>query len=291
MFKLYQLSEVRVRFLIPLFLSFISLNAIGTCLGDVNTKGRPYSFYVVPQQAVANTYVAWAPILEKVGKKLSICFDLRVPSTIPLFERDLNSGTPDFAFMNPYHLFLNPRSQDYIPLIADSQNQLSGIIVIKKDSPISTIADLNDKKMAFPAPNSLAASLLIRAYLASSQIQIIPEYVKTHGNVYRSVIIGDVIAGGGVNNTFSREPETLQKELRILFETPKYTPHPLAANSKVSSKVRKEVVQYFLELGKDPAMATQLHAIQITKPVEVNFKDYEYVKKLGLEKFTERSGG
>lgn len=280
-----------MRHLIFLFLPFISLNAIGSCLGDVNTKDRPYSFYVVPQQAVSNTYVAWAPILEKVGKKLSICFNLHVPSTIPLFERDLNAGTPDFAFMNPYHLFLNQRSQDYVPLIADSQNQLAGIVVIKKDSPVSAIADLNGQKMAFPAPNSLAASLLIRAYLAKNQIQIIPEYVKTHSNVYRSVIIGDVIAGGGVNNTFSREPESLQKELRILFETPKYMPHPVAANLKVPLKVRNEIVQYFIELGKDPAMAAQLNAIQIPKPNEVNFKDYNYVKKLGLEKFTERAGG
>lgn len=280
-----------MRHLISLVLSFISLNAIGNCLGDVNTKDRPYSFYVVPQHAVSNTYVAWAPILEKVGKKLSICFDLRVPSTIPLFERDLNSGTPDFAFMNPYHLFLNQRSQDYVPLIADSQNPLVGIVVIKKDSPVSTIADLNGRKMAFPAPNSLAASLLIRAYLAKNQIQITPEYVKTHSNVYRSVIIGDVVAGGGVNNTFSREPESLQKELKILFETPKYMPHPVAANSKVSPKVRNEIAQYFVELGKDPATAAQLNAIQIPKPAEVNLKDYEYVKKLGLDKFAEGSGG
>lgn len=280
-----------MRHLIFLFLSFISLNAAGNCLGDVNTKDRPYSFYIVPQLAVSSTYVAWAPILEKVGKKLSICFDLRVPSTIPLFERDLNSGTPDFAFMNPYHLFLNQRSQDYVPLIADSQNPLVGIVVIKKDSPVSTIADLNGQKMAFPAPNSLAASLLIRAYLAKNQIQITPEYVKTHSNVYRSVIIGDVVAGGGVNNTFSREPESLQKELKILFETPKYMPHPLAANSKVSPKVRNEIAQYFVELGKDPATAAQLNAIQMPKPAEVNLKDYEYVKKLGLDKFAESSGG
>lgn len=280
-----------MKHLIYLCLCFISLNAIGACLGDVNSNDRPYSFYVVPQQAVSNTYVAWAPILEKVGKKLSICFDLRVPSTIPLFERDLNSGMPDFAFMNPYHLFLNQRSQDYLPLIADSQNPLVGIVVIKKDSTVTTIGDLNGKKLAFPAPNALAASLLIRAHLAKSQIQITPEYVKTHSNVYRSVIIGDVIAGGGVNNTFTREPESLQKELKILFETPKYTPHPLAASSMVPPKVRKEVAQYFVELGKDPEMAKQLNAIQIPKPVEVNLKDYEYVKKLGLDKFAESSGG
>ncbi len=280
-----------MKYWLSLFLSLIALNANGACLGDANTKERSYSFYVVPQQTVSDTYVAWAPVLERVGKKLSICFELYVPSTIPLFENKLNSGAPDFAFMNPYHLVHNKRSQDYVPLIADSQDQLFGIVVIKKDSPISRIADLNGQKIAFPAPNALAASLLIRAHLAKSQIQISPEYVKTHSNVYRSVIIGDVIAGGGVNNTFSRESENLKKELRILYETPKYMPHPLAANLKVAPKVRNEVSQYFIELGKDPSMASQLSAIQIPKPTKVNLKDYEYVKKLGLEKYAEGLGG
>ena len=280
-----------MKYWLSLFLSLIALNANGACLGDANTKERPYSFYIVPQQAISDTYVAWATVLDRAGKKLGICFDLHVPLTIPIFESNLISAMPDFAFMNPFHLFQNKRTQDYTPLIADSQNQLTGILVVKKDSPVSRLADLNGKKIAFPAPNSLAASLLIRAHLAQSQIKVIPEYVKSHGNVYRSVIIGDVIAGGGVNNTLSREPEILQKELKILYETPRYMPHPLAASSKVSPKLRKEVIQYFIELGKDPSMTQQLNAIQIPKPIEVKLQDYEYIKKLGLEKFAEGSGG
>ena len=280
-----------MKYWLSLLLSLIALNAYGACLGDANTKERSYSFYIVPQQAISDTYVAWAPVLEKVGKKLGVCFDLHVPLTIPIFESNLSSGTPDFAFMNPFHLFHNKRAQDYTPLIADSQNKLIGILVTKKDSPISKLADLNGQKIAFPAPNSLAATLLVKAHLAKSQIQVIPEYVKSHSNVYRSVIIGDVIAGGGVNNTLSREPESLQEELKILFETPKYMPHPLAASSKLSPKIRNAVIQYFIELGQDPNMASQLNAIQIPKPVKVNLLDYEYVKKLGLEKFAEGSGG
>jgi phosphonate transport system substrate-binding protein len=280
-----------MKYLLSLFLTLITLSAYGACLGDLNTKDRPYSFYIVPQQAISDTYVAWAPVLEKVGKKLGVCFDLHVPLTIPSFESNLSSGVPDFAFMNPFHLFHNKSPKAYLPLIADSQNKLTGILVIKKDSPISKLADLNGKKIAFPAPNSLAATLLVKAHLAQSQIQVIPEYVKSHSNVYRSVVIGDVIAGGGVNNTFSREPESLQKELKILFETPKYMPHPLTASSKVSPKLRNEVIQSFIELGKDPNMESQLNAIQIPKPTKVNFQDYEYIKKLGLEKFAEGSGG
>lgn len=280
-----------MRCFISLFLSFTALNASGNCLGDKNAKDPPYSFYVVPQLAVADSYAAWTPILEEAGKKLSLCFVLKVPASISAFESDVRSVKPDFAFMNPYHLFINKRSQGYVPLIADSQNPLFGIVVIRKDSPIEKIEDLNGKKMAFPSPNALAASLLIRAQLAKSNIKVIPEYVNSHSNVYRTVINGDVIAGGGVNNTFSREPVNLQQELKILFETAKYMPHPVAASTRVPVNVRKEMIQFFIELGKNPSMSGQLNAIQIPRPAEVNLKDYDYVKKLGLEKFAESSGG
>ena len=239
--------------------------------------------------AVSETYIAWTPVLDQIGKKLNICFDLKVLPGIQLFERELLAGKPDFAFMNPYHLLPAKTDQGYIPIIADGKNKLSGIIVVRKDSGISSLKDLNGKKLAFPAPNSMAASLLIRITLDQNNIQITPEYVKTHGNVYRSVALGDYIAGGGVNNTFKRESPVLQNELRVLFETPKIMPHPVAVHPRVPVQIRQAVARTFVELGKDSNMVKKLDQIQIPKPIEVSYeRDYQNLEKLGLEKFLEK---
>jgi phosphonate transport system substrate-binding protein len=267
-----------------------SFHCYGKCLG-VASIDRSYTFSIVPQLPAAAIYNAWEPILQKIGRELGICFLLNVPSSIPVFEDDLKAGKPDFAYMNPYHLFLLKGVQGYIPILADSKHKLYGFLVIKRDSSISKIEDLNGQKIAFPAPNSLAASLLIRAYLNANNINYVPEYVKTHSNVYRSVIVGDVIAGGGINNTLMREPLQLKKELKILVETPKYTPHPIAVNPRVSLQIRKEVSEYFIELSRDPRNASMFEAIQIPKPIEVNFKDYEYIKRLRINSLAENSGG
>jgi phosphonate transport system substrate-binding protein len=56
--------------------------------------------------------------------------------------------------------------------------------------------------LAFPSPNAFAASLITRATLSQRGIDIKPLYVKTHSNVYRSVLQADVVAGGAVNNTW-----------------------------------------------------------------------------------------
>ena len=274
---------------IALLFSSFAFNAYGSCIGTQNTKASPYSFYVVPQLAVSETYIAWTPVLDQIGKKLSICFDLKVLPGIQLFERELLAGKPDFAFMNPYHLLPAKTDQGYIPIIADGKNKLSGIIVVRKDSGISSLKDLNGKKLAFPAPNSMAASLLIRITLDQNNIQITPEYVKTHGNVYRSVALGDYIAGGGVNNTFKRESPVLQNELRVLFETPKIMPHPVAVHPRVPVQIRQAVARTFVELGKDSNMVKKLDQIQIPKPIEVSYeRDYQNLEKLGLEKFLEK---
>ena len=274
---------------IALLFSSFAFSAYGSCIGTQNTKASPYSFYVVPQLAVSETYIAWTPVLDQIGKKLSICFDLKVLPGIQLFERELLAGKPDFAFMNPYHLLPAKTDQGYIPIIADGKNKLSGIIVVRKDSGISSLKDLNGKKLAFPAPNSMAASLLIRFTLDQNNIQITPEYVKTHGNVYRSVALGDYIAGGGVNNTFKRESPVLQNELRVLFETPKIMPHPVAVHPRVPVQIRQAVARTFVELGKDSNMVKKLDQIQIPKPIEVSYeRDYQNLEKLGLEKFLEK---
>ena len=274
---------------IALLFSSVAFNAYGSCIGTQNTKASPYSFYVVPQLAVSETYIAWTPVLDQIGKKLNICFDLKVLPGIQLFERELLAGKPDFAFMNPYHLLPAKTDQGYIPIVADGKNKLSGIIVVRKDSGISSLKDLNGKKLAFPAPNAMAASLLIRFALDQNNIQITPEYVKTHGNVYRSVALGDYIAGGGVNNTFKRESPVLQNELRVLFETPKIMPHPVAVHPRVPVQIRQAVARTFVELGKDSNMVKKLDQIQIPKPIEVSYeRDYQNLEKLGLEKFLEK---
>lgn len=276
-----------------LALLLISLSSIAyaNCIGTQNAKVPTYSFYVVPQLAVSDTYLAWTPLLDRIGKNLNICFDLKVLSGIPRFEADLVEGKPDFAYMNPYHLLIARKKQGYLPVVADSQNQLSGIIVVRKDSKISSIKELNGENVAFPAPNAMAASLLVMAELDKQKIRVTPVYVKTHGNVYRSVAIGDFIAGGGVNNTFKRESEALQKELKVIFETPKIMPHPIAAHPRIPKEVRIEVARSFIDLAKDPNMAVQFDAIQIPKPIAVSYeRDYQNLEKLSLEKFARKSG-
>lgn len=262
--------------------------ANGACLGD---KASPQVFkvYIVPQLTATQIYTRWSPVLEWVGKESHYCFELIVPTSIPQFEKDLLGGKPDFAYMNPYHAVMKWRNNQYIPLVASS-DPIFGILTVAKDSQINQVKELGGGRIAFPAPNAFAASLLIRATLAKDGVLYEPVYVKTHSNVYRSVIRGDVSAGGGIQSTLMSEPPELKAELRTLMETKRYTSHPFSANARISEQIRKNVQNAFLLLEQTTGGAEFLKGAQLTKPMAVSYRvNYEPLEALHLDKYVVNS--
>jgi phosphonate transport system substrate-binding protein len=261
---------------------------IAACLGDKAVK--PIKAYIVPQLTATQTYTQWAPVLDRVGKSAELCFDLVVPATIPQFEADLANGKPDFVFMNPYHVVMKWREHEYVPLVASSE-PIFGVLTVKKDSKHIILKDLSYGKIAFPAPNAFAASILIRSLLANNGIRFEPVYVKTHSNVYRSVVRGDIaVAGGGIESTLLAEPSELKDELRVLVETKRYTSHPFSANARIPKLTQERVQTAFLNLAKTPDGAELLSRIQLAKPMAVSYKaNYQALEALKLDQYVVRS--
>lgn len=259
------------------------------CLGSQG--GRRWRVGIVPQLPPKEIVSTWTPVLKEVGYRSGQCLVLVVAPSIPAFEQQLRSGKLDFAFMNPYHQVMAQRWRGFIPLVRDGQTPLEGIVVVRKNSPVRRLADLNGATVAFPAPNAFAASLLLRALLARDGIRITPIYVRTHSNVYRSVILGSSGAGGGVNNTLQRERPEVREQLRLLWRTPAFPAHPFSAAANVPASVRLRMLHSFLELGRTPQGRQLLAKAQLPNVVKADHdRDYAPLTALGLERFVVRDG-
>lgn len=247
---------------------------------------KTFTLAVVPQLPAVEIHAKWAPFAEKISAELGVDIRIKTYSSIPQFEADLLSGAPDFAFMNPYHEVMAKKAQGYIPLVRD-KTPLVGIIVARKDKGINSVQDLKDKEIAFPAPNAFAASLYMRALLIEkAKITFVPLYVKTHTNVYLHVLLSKASAGGGVNNTFQREPEDLKNRLKVIYETPGSAPHPLSAHPRVPASLRKRFIKAVLDLAGDKNNKDMFNNIQMPGPAEADYKrDYLPLENLGLEKY------
>lgn len=266
-------------------LCLASLSAHAACYGNQAKAIAPLVFAPVPQLPAPTLFARWAPVLEAVGNASGQCFDLVIKASIPEFEKFLLTGAPSVAYANPYHAVMAYKAKGYLPLIADGSTLLTGILVAKKNGNVQQLNDLQGLRVDFPAPNAFAASLLLRAHLQQLKISIRPNYVKTHSNVYRGVLIGDAAAGGGVNKTLESEPDDIRQNLRVLYESPGYRSHPVIASAKLPRNVIERIRQSFLDLAKSEQGRSLLATVQLNEPIPVSYQtDYQPLERLNLDK-------
>ena len=245
-----------------------------------------YSVGIVPQFDARKTTEIWQPILEQIRHITGITLVLKTSPSIPVFEEQFNAGKFDFAYMNPYHALIANKSQGYIPLLRDNGRQLYGIVVVKNDSPIKSISELDGKTVAFPAPNALGAALIPRTEFAEKfNIKVKESFVKSHSSVYLSVLLGHSAAGGGVQKTLSQQPEDVRNALRILYKTSKVAPHPVTAHQRIKPSVREKIKAAFISLGNYSEGKELLIKIPMKQIGSADMNDYAPLRKMGLEKY------
>ena len=253
---------------------------------SVQAEEKVYTIGIVPQFEIRHIRKIWNPILNEIKKKTGYKLTFVGSPTIPDFESEFSAGSFDFAYMNPYHALIANKTQGYVPLIRDTERKLQGILVVRKDSGIDSVKELDGAKISFPAPNALGASLLIRADLTKQHnIKFNPIYVKTHSSVYLNVIVKQTTAGGGVGKTLKQQKENIRGALKIIYRSPEVSPHPITAHPRVPEIVKNNIKQAFLELGKSDAGKALLSKIPMKQIGDAQLSDYTPLNEFNLDEF------
>jgi phosphonate transport system substrate-binding protein len=254
-------------------------------LSATSALAGTYSIGVAPQFESRRMFAIWQPIIGELEKRTGHQFKLVVPLTVTDFERELEKGSYDFVYANPYHIVRLSQKQAYLPLVRDKL-PLRGILVVRKDSPVRNLKELDGKSLAVPSPNAIGASLLIRADLEHFHgIRMKMVNVKTHSSVYLNVLNGLTEAGGGVEKTLGEQDQPVQDALRVIYTTREMPSHPVAAHSRVDQAAREQVRRALLELAATPAGKALLDEVPMKQPVAASIEDYLVMRKWGLEAY------
>jgi phosphonate transport system substrate-binding protein len=196
------------------------------------------------------------------------------------------AGEFDFAYMNPYHFIEARKTQGYLPLVRDTGKKLKGILVVRKDAAIDDVEQLQDQAIAFPSPNALGASLMMRAQLAREfKLRFEPRYVKSHDSVYLNVVMGRTVAGGGVGRTLAKQPSEVREQLRVLYTTPAVASHPFTVHPRVPETARSLVQNALIVMGECESGQELLAKIPIGMAGAAMSEDYAPLQAMELEAF------
>ena len=244
-----------------------------------------YIFGVSPQFEQRRLFSTWKPIVDELAKRSGLDLRLVTPLTLAEYERNLNNGTYDFVYVNPYHVVRLADRQRYLPLVHDKV-PLRGILVVRKDDPIKSPAELDGKTLAIPSFNALGASLLVRAdleHLYGARIK--PMVVNTHSSVYLTVANGLAAAGGGVEKTLQQQDASVRELLRVLYVTRDMPSHPVAANHRVPAEVRERLKRAFLELAASESGKAMLSSVPMTEVVPTSLEEFLPMRSWGLDSY------
>lgn len=241
----------------------------------------PIKFGVVPQQSASNLAQLWTPLFQLLTEKTGHEFEFHTARDLNSYEKRLDTGEFDIAYMNPYHYTVVHKSVGYNVFAKEKNRRLKGIIVVRQDSPYRNLSDLRGSVIAFPGPSAFAATLLPLAEFRKLGVAVTYEYVSTHNSVYLSVDKGLYVAGGSIRSFFEHLDPALAGDLRVLWESDGYTPHAIAAHPRVPTQVLAKIKHAMFELENEAAGRQALNRINFNGIVPAKDAEYEDIRAIG----------
>nr|WP_223296580.1 phosphate/phosphite/phosphonate ABC transporter substrate-binding protein [Shewanella pealeana] len=266
---------------------FILIPSYSSATAIASIEPKVLTFGVVPQQAASVLAKVWAPVLAELSQNANVELQFATARDIPTFEQRLAQGEYDIAYMNPYHFTVFHESPGYLALAKEQDKYLRGLIVVRKESPISALTELDGKSFAFPAPAAFAASVIPRAILKQQGVVHSTKYVGSHDSVYLAVAQGLVDAGGGVGRTFKNMDTDVTKQLKVLWRTPGYTPHAIATHPRVSQELREVLLTQLQALSSTSKGRALLDGLGFKAMEAAQSSDWDDVRALSLSELDE----
>jgi phosphonate transport system substrate-binding protein len=237
---------------------------------------------VVPQETASILARRWTPFLAYLSAKTSYTLVFQTAKDNATFEERLAAGSYDAAYMNPAHYVRFHRAPGYYAFAKEKDTRLEGIVVVQKDAPYRTLADLGHHTLAFPAATAFAGSTLVQAQLNREGVPFAAVHLDSHDSVYLSVARGLYIAGGGIRRTLEGLKPGVRQQLRILSSTPSYTPHAFAAHPRVPAVVVASLRQAMEQMAEDSQGQQLLKSLLFTGFEAAHDVEWDDVRTLFL---------
>lgn len=237
---------------------------------------------VVPQQTASDLAQGWIPLLREVSAVSGCEFRFATAPTITEFEKRLARGEYAIAYMNPYHYVVFHQAAGYLAFAREKDRKLRGLIVVRNDSAVSSVQELDGKEVAFPSPAAFAATVIPLAELKRGGISVKPRFVASHDSVYLNVVRGLVVAGGGIERTLEAIDPGVRDRMRVIWRSAEYPPHAFARLPGVPESVSRDFVDAMQKVASSAPGAELLKQIGFKGVVSAQDRDWEPIRALDI---------
>ena len=215
------------------------------------SQNQPLSFGVIIWRSPTLTAQFWNPILRYVSERSGVALQLKVAHTGPEHTAMVRRGEYHFLYSN--HNFIKENEESGYRVFARSRDDVgTGEIVVLKDSPIRSLADLDGKEVVFPHLAAFYGYHLPMDGLLRKGIQVKPHFAGNQEGAMGQLKAGRAVAAGvnaAVMRAFAQRENVAY---RTLWSSDKYVSLALSALPSVPADTVKAVRDAFLKMADDP---------------------------------------
>jgi len=205
--------------------------------------------YVKATQIVRN----FTPLRDLIAQTTGRDVKLTSAADYPSFYRNTQAGEYDIIFTAPHLGRLAEKESGY-QRIAISAYQVSNAIVVLKDSPIQTLADLRGKTLAIPTHWAFVHQTTIK-YLRTHGLipgqDVTLREVSTNPDTVFALLHGDADAAASGNVNWREHPDNAKT--RLIAETPPIQGFLIMAHPRVPAATVARLRKAFQEFNETPA--------------------------------------
>ncbi len=210
-----------------------------------------YSFSPVPQQSIPLVAGYWNPILAWVSARSGVKLKLKISRTSAETTKYVIDQDVEFVFTN--HLFSPEREALGWKVFGRREMPaVHGQIVVPGDSPLTELAQLDGKEIAFPGPEAFVSYKVPMAHLMSRRIAAIPAFAGNLDAAYAQMYSGKTAAAGVNSQMVAAHARRENRKFRVLWSSEPFHDLALMAASKVPEREVRAVALAFAGMHLDP---------------------------------------
>lgn len=235
------------------------------------SKARPFRVMLVPADGGTEdgTKADFVPVFGAVSRMTDLHFDIRVGQSYGAVVEGMANGLAEIGFFGPVS-YLQARARGGAELLAvgveKGQSVYYSAIFVKGDSPVSAVAELRGKRVAFGDVNSTSSfafpvAMLLAAGLDPARDLAAVLMTGSHANSLKALQHGQADAASASLDSFEKavkQGAIKPDEIRVLAKSEPIPYPPLAMHPKLPAQVKAKLREAFNSVHTAPGVSKDM---------------------------------
>lgn len=295
-----------MRNLVPLLSLFVTLFFLSGCKDDGASKNRliiskevllagELKIGLIPEQNVLKQKKRYKPLGNYIEKKTGLKIDFTILPRYGNIIDNFSNLKLDGAFWGSFTgaIAIRKLGIEHIvrPVNPDGTSTYKGYIFVRRDSNISTVADMKNRVIAFVDRATTAGYMFPVAYLKDHGVTNIDKYFReyyftgSHDSAIYSVLDRESDIGCAKNTIYDMlagKDSRIQSDLRIIAVSEEVPSNGLGLRKDININIKKRLKELLLNMHRDPDGIAILKDFMDIRFIENTEEDYRPVFEMAL---------